>query len=132
MIAGRVTESLERVEAVSPAMVPRKTGAWVPEQSVMEFKREKPEDGTVKEISAEAAETIRMHPPVPLTPLSRTGADVPVTLRSRRWLCAAERRPPRHNEGIHQARREDGDIGQESVICPCCLPCGTGQYAALG
>ncbi|MBF4180368.1 conjugative transfer relaxase/helicase TraI [Lelliottia nimipressuralis] len=127
VIAGKVTESLERVVAISPAMVPRKTGAWVPEQSVMEFKREKPEDGTAKEISAEANVTDRTEPTSAIEAIisdwrGRTRAAQEQTLVVAQ--LNADRRAI--NEGIHQARREDGHIGQEerylSVLSPVRVP----------
>ena len=132
VIAGRVTESLERVEAVSPAMVPRKAGAWVPEQSVMEFKREKPEDGTAKEASAEAAaaETDKNEPASAIDAIIADWRGRTREAQEQTLIVAqlnADRRAI--NEGIHQARREEGDIGKEerrlSVLSPVRVPDNT-------
>lgn len=134
VIAGRVTESLERVEAVSPAMVPRKAGAWVPAQSVIEFKREKPEDGTAKETSAEAAagiaETDKNEPASAIDAIISDWRGRTREAQEQTLVVAqlnADRRAI--NEGIHQARREDGDIGQEerhlSVLSPVRVPDNT-------
>lgn len=130
VIAGRVTESLERVEAVSPAMVPRKAGAWVPEQSVMEFKREKPEDGAAREMPAEASDDDRTGPASAIEAIVSDWRGRTREAQEQTLVVAqlnADRRAI--NEGIHQARREDGDIGQEerhlSVLSPVRVPDNT-------
>ncbi|MEG5888122.1 conjugative transfer relaxase/helicase TraI [Enterobacter ludwigii] len=127
VIAGRVAESLERVAAVAPALVPRKTDAWVPESSVMEFKTGKPGTGEVKETSAvtKAVDTAQ-----PTTAIDAIIQDWRGRTREaqEQTLVVAQLNADRRaiNAGIHQARLEDGDIGKEerhlSVLSPVRVP----------
>ncbi|EPZ8357480.1 conjugative transfer relaxase/helicase TraI domain-containing protein [Enterobacter hormaechei] len=130
VIAGRVAESLERVEAVAPALVPRKAGAWVPESSVMEFKTEKPGTGDGKNDAAvaEVADAGQ-----PATAIEAIVHDWRGRTREaqEQTLVVAQLNTDRRaiNEGIHQARQEDGDVGKEerhlSVLSPVRVPDNT-------
>lgn len=121
VIAGRVSESLERVEAVAPAMVPRKADGWVPEASVMEFKTEKPGAGEGNDVPAASQ---------PATAIEAIILDWRGRTREaqEQTLVVAQLNADRRaiNEGIHQARREDGDIGKEerylAVLSPVRVP----------
>ncbi|MDZ7324954.1 AAA family ATPase, partial [Kosakonia sacchari] len=130
VIAGRVSESLERVDAVAPVMVPRKADGWVPDASVMEFKMEKAGAGEAKETSAvgQGADTAQ-----PATAIDAIILDWRGRTREaqEQTLVVAQLNADRRaiNAGIHQARLEDGDIGKEerhlSVLSPVRVPDNT-------
>lgn len=130
VIAGRVSESLERVDAVAPAMVPRKANAWVPEASVMEFKTEKPGAGEEKETSAVAQGVDTVQPASAIDAIIQDWRGRTREAQEQTLVVAqlnADRRAI--NEGIHQSRLEDGDIGKEerylSVLSPVRVPDNT-------
>ncbi|MCS5452298.1 conjugative transfer relaxase/helicase TraI [Enterobacter huaxiensis] len=119
VIAGRVRESLVRVEAVTPSQVPRRAGAWVPEASVVEFKNEK--DGK------EGSSPTRGEPATAVEAIIMDWRGRTRDAQEQTLIVAqlnADRRAI--NEGIHDARREDGHVGKEerhlSVLSPVRVP----------
>lgn len=127
VIAGRVAESLEHVEAVAPALVPRKSGAWVPEASVMEFKTEKSDTDESKNVSAVAKAVDATQPATAIEAIIMDWRGRTRDAQEQTLIVAqlnADRRAI--NEGIHDARREDGHIGKEerhlSVLSPVRMP----------
>ncbi|HHA2302501.1 TPA: conjugative transfer relaxase/helicase TraI [Enterobacter asburiae] len=130
VIAGRVAESLERVVAVAPAMVPRKVDAWVPESSVMEFKSGKPGTGDGKNDAAVADVADAGRPATAIDAIVQDWRGRTREAQEQTLVVAqlnADRRAI--NEGIHQARLEDGDVGKEerrlSVLSPVRVPDNT-------
>ncbi|MFW7208747.1 conjugative transfer relaxase/helicase TraI [Enterobacter sp. BNK-13] len=130
VIAGRVAESLERVEALAPALVPRKADAWVPESSVMEFKTGKPGSGDGKNDSAVAVVADAGRPATVIDAIVQDWRGRTREAQEQTLVVAqlnADRRAI--NEGIHQARLEDGDVGKEerrlSVLSPVRVPDNT-------
>lgn len=119
VIAGRVQESLVRVEAVAPSQVPRRAGAWAPEASVMEFKNEKGGE--------EASPPARGEPATAIEAIIMDWRGRTRDAQEQTLIVAqlnADRRAI--NEGIHDARREDGHVGKEerhlSVLSPVRVP----------
>lgn len=118
IISGQVDTSLRQVDDVSPQLVPRQAGAWVPEKSVMEIR--KPE----KEPEPEQGRTAAQEALKP-EQLSPARTDIIAAIRDdwmgrtpeaqQQTLIMAELNADRHaiNEAIHVARHEKGDTGAE-------------------
>ncbi|MBS9069154.1 conjugative transfer relaxase/helicase TraI [Escherichia coli] len=118
IISGQVDTSLRQVDDVSPQQVPRQSGAWVPEKSVMEIR--KPE----KEPEPEQGRTAALEALKP-EQLSPARTDIIAAIRDdwmgrtpeaqQQTLIMAELNADRHaiNEAIHVARHEKGDTGAE-------------------
>ncbi|WP_338138236.1 conjugative transfer relaxase/helicase TraI [Enterobacter quasiroggenkampii] len=130
VIAGRMAESLERVVAVAPVMVPRKVDAWVPESSVMEFKSGKPGTGDGKNGAAVAEVADAGQPATVIDAIVQDWRGRTREAQEQTLVVTqlnADRRAI--NEGIHQARLEDGDVGKEerhlSVLSPVRVPDNT-------
>lgn len=117
IIAGQVETSLRQVDDVSPQQVPRQTGAWIPEKSVMEIRESKKGQEQDNNVAGEQTQT-----PEQLSP-ART--DIIAAIRDdwmgrtpeaqQQTLIMAELNADRHaiNEAIHAARHEKGDTGAE-------------------
>lgn len=117
IIAGQVDTSLRQVDDVSPQQVPRKEGAWVPGNSVMEIRA--PKNDQEQDTPAADGQT--------LTPeqLSLVRTDIIEAIRDdwmgrtpeaqQQTLVVAELNADRHaiNDAIHAARHEKGDTGAE-------------------
>ncbi|WP_447887217.1 conjugative transfer relaxase/helicase TraI [Serratia fonticola] len=118
IITGQVHNALNQVGDVTPQQVPRQSGAWVPDQSVMEIRI--PEEKKVP--SGQPAEEIQKQTPEQLS-LVRTNIIEAIrddwmgrTLEAQQQtLIVAELNVDRHaiNEAIHDARKKKGDIGLE-------------------
>ncbi|WP_236485783.1 AAA family ATPase, partial [Escherichia coli] len=116
IIAGQVDISLRQVDDVSPQQVPRQTGAWVPEKSVMEIRKPEKEPEQGRTAAQEALKPEQLSP-------ART--DIIAAIRDdwmgrtpeaqQQTLIMAELNADRHaiNEAIHVARHEKGDTGAE-------------------
>ena len=121
MIAGNVGEALARVEAVTPSQVPRRAGAWVPEQSVEEIRS--------PEVRPDGVESPQPELRAPDAPEDITTAVVADWLgrtpeAQRDTLIIAHRNDDRRliNAMIHEGRHQAGEVGQEertfSVLIP--------------
>ncbi|EDY4731546.1 conjugative transfer relaxase/helicase TraI [Salmonella enterica subsp. salamae] len=119
IIAGQVEISLRQVDDVTPQQVPRQPGAWVPDNSVMEIRAPKKEQGQVQDTPVAGEQT--------LTPeqLALVRTDIIEAIRDdwmgrtpeaqQQTLVVAELNADRHaiNDAIHTARHEKGDTGAE-------------------
>lgn len=120
IIAGQVETSLRQVDGVTPLQVPRQSGAWVPENSVMEIRAPKKDLEQDSHVAGEQT----------LTPeqLALVRTDIIEAIRDdwmgrtpgaqQQTLIVAELNTDRHaiNEAIHTARHEKGDTGAEERV----------------
>lgn len=120
IIAGQVEISLRQVDDVTPQQVPRQPGAWVPDNSVMEIRAPKKDQGQEQGYLVAADEQT-------LTPeqLALVRTDIIEAIRDdwmgrtpeaqQQTLVVAELNADRHaiNDAIHTARHEKGDTGAE-------------------
>ncbi|MBC6558718.1 conjugative transfer relaxase/helicase TraI [Citrobacter braakii] len=119
IIAGQVALSLHLVDDVTPQQVPRQSGAWVPDNSVMEIRAPEKDLDKVQDTPVAGEQT--------LTPeqLALVRTDIIDAIRDdwmgrtpeaqQQTLVVAELNADRHaiNEAIHAARHEKGDTGAE-------------------
>ncbi len=126
MIEGDVRGALEKTEAVSPAQVPRKAGAWVPSSSVMEFK-------TARE---EASDSLRVQATGDLLPAEPSNVIEAITRdftgrtkdAQAQTIVVTDLNADRRdiNSLIHDALHKDGELGKDeltlTVLAPARVP----------
>lgn len=112
MIEGDARGALEKVEAVSPAQIHRKTDAWAPASSVMEFKahvQSRPDAGAMPGTDQSTAN----EPADIIDAITRdfAGRTPPAQAQT---LVVAHLNADRHaiNQSIHDALKKNGELGR--------------------
>lgn len=126
MIEGDVRGALEKVEAVSPAQVPRKAGAWVPSSSVMEFKtaREEASDNLPAQTAGD------LLPPEPSNVIEAIARDFTGRTKDAQaqTLVVTDLNADRRdiNSLIHDTLYKEGELGKDeltlTVLTPARVP----------
>ncbi|HEY1843979.1 MAG TPA: conjugative transfer relaxase/helicase TraI [Buttiauxella sp.] len=126
MIEGDMRGALEKIEAVSPAQIPRKAGAWVPSSSVMEFKAAP--EGTPDNPPAQAAGDLL--PAEPASVIEAIALDFTGRTKEAQGQTIvvtdlnADRREI--NSLIHDTLHKDGELGKDeltlTVLTPARVP----------
>jgi len=116
MIEGDARGALEKVEAVSPAQIHRKTDAWAPFSSVMEVRS--PEEGQTAPVAA-VQDTILTASPEPADVIEAITRDFAgrTTAAQAQTLVVAHLNADRHaiNSSIHAALKENGELGKAEL-----------------
>jgi len=116
MIEGDARGALEKVEAVLPTQIHRKTDAWVPSSSVMEITP--PHDG--QSASAvplqDSAPSVNHDPADVIEAITRDFAGR-TTVAQAQTLVVAHLNADRHaiNSSIHRALKENGELGNAEL-----------------
>jgi conjugative transfer relaxase protein TraI len=113
MIEGNVGEALEKVDAVSPAQIHRKTDAWVPASSVMEIK---PAEGNAG-VTAPAANGAAVKEPLDVIEAITRDFAGRTPHAQAQTLVVAHLNADRHaiNQGIHDALMKNGELGTSEM-----------------
>ncbi len=116
MIEGDARGALEKVEAVSPAQIHRKTDVWAPSSSVMEIRS--PEKGQTAPVAVgqEAAALASKEPADVIEAITRDFAGR-TTAAQAQTLVVAHLNADRHaiNSSIHAALKENGELGKAEL-----------------
>lgn len=116
MIEGDARGALEKVEAVSPAQIHRKTDAWAPSSSVMEITPPKEGQTAPVAVGKEAAALASKEPADVIEAITRDFAGR-TTVAQAQTLVVAHLNADRHaiNSSIHAALKENGELGKAEL-----------------
>ncbi|QLK63909.1 conjugative transfer relaxase/helicase TraI (plasmid) [Enterobacteriaceae bacterium Kacie_13] len=116
MIEGDARGALEKVEAVSPAQIHRKTDAWAPSSSVMEIRASA--EGQTAPVAA-VQDTILTASPEPADVIDAITRDFAgrTAVAQAQTLVVAHLNADRHaiNSSIHAALKENGELGKAEL-----------------
>jgi hypothetical protein len=111
-----VNRALATIEQVTPEQVPRKDGAWVPENSVVEFT---PAQEAIQKALNEGESVPAGQPTTLYEALVKDYADRTPEAQSQTLIITHLNDDRRVlNSLIHDARRDNGEVGREEVTLP--------------